>query len=66
MAGVVHGHRLGSEPGNDLTAAHAELEVEPVYSGAYACERLSFENPGKVLWGKLLLPTGLGKSDRPG
>ena len=23
-------------------------------------------SPGKVLWGKLLLPTGLGKSDRPG
>jgi len=34
--------------------------------GVYAGRCLSLGLHGKVLRGKLLLPTGLGKSDRPG
>jgi hypothetical protein len=43
-----------------------ELEIKPFYQGAYVSEHLSFGLKGKVLKGKPLPPTGLGKSDCPG
>jgi len=59
-------NRLGDIQVAGRASLGAELEVRPCGPGVYASERLSLGPPGKVLRGKLLLPTGLGKSDRPG
>ena len=43
-----------------------ELEIKLSSQGAYVGKHLSFGLDGKVLLGKPLLPTGFGKTDRPG
>ena len=60
-------HQLDTEPDRVMTTyIRVEPEVQPGNQGAYASERLSLGMSGKVLRGQPLLPTGLGKSDRPG
>ncbi len=48
------------------TAMGVELEVKPYWLGVYVYERLNSKRYGKGSGEKLLLPTGLGKSDCPG
>ncbi len=48
------------------TSLDVELTIKPFKQGAYASERLSFGLDGKGFREMPLLPTGLGKSDRPG
>jgi hypothetical protein len=44
----------------------AELRGKPVAPGAYASERLSHGEPGKIAQGQSWSPTGLARYDRPG
>lgn len=48
------------------TLLDVELTIKPFKQGAYASERLSFGLDGKGFREMPLLPTGLGKTDRPG
>jgi hypothetical protein len=43
-----------------------ELRGKPDAPGAYASERLSHGEPGKIVQGQSRSPTGLARCDRPG
>ena len=54
-------------PGEKVeTQKCVEPETKPFNQGVYVCERLNFGLNGKGPGEMPLLPTGFGKSDRPG
>ena len=59
-------HRLDSDPGSGDNLTGCRAGGITMLPRVDAGERLSLGQPGKALQGKPLLPTGLGKSDRPG
>ena len=59
-------HRLDADPGSGDNLHGCRAGGITLHPGVYASERLSLAVQGKALQGKPLLPTGLGKSDRPG